>query len=55
MFDKGKAYFGYEDDELVIVQTEEKNYAYNVSTESKFIDESLYEIPEDFSLDNAGE
>ena len=55
VFDKGKAYFGYEDDELVIVQTEEKDYAYNVSTESKFIDESLYEIPEDFSLDNAGE
>ena len=55
VFDKGKAYFVYEDDELVIVQTEEKDYAYNVSTESKFIDESLYEIPEDFSLDNAGE
>ena len=55
VFDKGKAYFGYEDDELVIVQKEKKDYAYNVSTESKFIDESLYEIPEDFSLDNAGE
>ena len=55
VFDKGKSYFGYVDEELVIVQTEENNYAYNVSTESKFLDESLYKIPNDFTLDNVSE
>lgn len=50
IFDKNKNYFGYIDGELVIVQTEENDHAYDVISEEKFIEESLYEIPEGFTL-----
>ena len=37
IFDKNKNYFGYIDGELVIVQTEENDHAYDVISEEKFI------------------
>lgn len=55
IFDKNQAYFGYENGELVIIQTVDNGYAYDVSFEEKFIEESLYEIPEGFTLKKVSE
>lgn len=55
IFDKNQAYFGYVDGELVMIQTDDGMGAYDVSFEDKFVEDSLYQIPEDFTLDNEGE
>ena len=48
IFDENQAYFGYTDGELVMYQTDDGMGAYDVTFDDKFIDKSLYEIPEDF-------